>query len=72
MYNGMVLVKEKSRKAIDIVETIPCKLKLQDDDTIQVRYGRNSVFYIDLSDMDKWYESMTGKFVMVVATKEES
>lgn len=72
MYNGIILMKEKSRKAIDIVETIPCKLKLQTDDTVQVRYDRKGVFYIDLSDMDKWYESVTGKFVMVVATKEES
>ena len=72
MYSGVILMKEKSRKAIDIVEMIPCKLKLQADDTIQVRYDRKSVFYIDLSDMDKWYESVTGKLVMVVATKEES
>ena len=73
MYKGVILVKEKSRnKAIDCCEIIPCKLKLQADDTVQVRFDRNRVFYIDLADVDKWYESTTGKFVMVSATEEES
>lgn len=73
MWNGLILSKENKepRKGfISKVKQEPCRIKGQTDGTIQIRWDRNEVMYMETTELNVWFEAADGKLYMVLILDE--